>query len=55
VTPQNRFQQAEIVLIGVIDPPEIGFKKPIPLSVSITSQTCKDLRNGYSSELLSLW
>jgi hypothetical protein len=34
---------------------EIGFKKPLPWSVSIPSRPCIDLWNGYSSELLSLW
>jgi hypothetical protein len=40
---------------GVIDHAEINFLKPLKWSVSIASQTCNDLRNGYSSELYSLW
>jgi hypothetical protein len=33
---------------------QIGLKKTLPLSVAIASQTCDDLRNCYSPELLSL-
>jgi hypothetical protein len=40
---------------GVIDPTEIGFKKPLPWFVSMPSQTFNDLWKGYSSELLFLW
>jgi hypothetical protein len=39
----------------VVSPRSNRFKKPSPWPVSIASQTGNDLRNGYSSELLSLW
>jgi hypothetical protein len=41
----------EIVSAGSLTPRKLVFIKPLPLSVSIASQTRNDLRNGYSSEL----
>jgi hypothetical protein len=45
----------EIFLAGSLILQKPGFRKPLHWSVSIASQTCNDLRNSYSPELLFLW